>query len=550
MESNTNMSVRAFVISAVIAWLATITPVAAQDWVYTVVDDDTLWDLSEKYLYRVTHWKGLQRINNVKNPRKMQPGTRLRVPLKWIRVNPASAEVFAASGQAKLIKTDGTRILELVPKTQIQLGDQLETGAGTSIAVKLADGSLITVHEDSVICFDHLSAYGDTGMVDTRMSLKQGRTDTRVRPSAGPGSRFEIHTPSAISAVRGTEYRTSITQGVKASNIEVLEGTVRVKGTDKSRLVRAGFGTQVGVGDPPLPPRQLLDPPAIDPLPEKIRTLNWPITWQPLDGAEGYRTEVAATADFDTLLWQKLGVIPRAPFPDLPDGEYYFRVRGIDRIGLEGIDAEQKIMLDARPQPPLSLYPHQDEVFRGTSPTLRWTTSSEAVAYRLQVAANAQFTDIKIDRHRLESNSFESSGLSEPGHYYWRLNSIAADGELGPPGTVRSWLVKPIPERPEPALEVEKGRILASWREGAPGQGYQVQVAQDDGFMQLLLEKGIDQPQIELEPVMGQIRYLRVRIVEPDGYLGPWGATHQLDPASDSSWTLLLISAILGFLLL
>ena len=106
-----------------------------------------------------------------------------------------------------------------------------------------------------------------------------------------------------------------------------------------------------------------------------------------------------------------------------------------------------------------------------------------------------------------------------------------------------------MPERPVPSLEANEERILASWREGAPGQTYQAQLASDDEFQDILLDESLEQAQLALKPVKGQIRYLRVRIIEPDGYLGPWGATQKLDPAPDKGWMLVVFPAILGILL-
>lgn len=404
--------------------------------------------------------------------------------------------------------------------------------------------------DNSAILFDQLSAYGDTGMVDTRMSLQRGRADTRVRPAVGPGSRFEIHTPSAISAVRGTAYRAAVSEDSSTSSIEVLSGKVWVKGARKSRVLHAGFGARVETGQALLAARKLLEAPLINALPAQIRQLNWPLTWQPLDGAAAYRVELAASDAFATLLWQRLVDAPRASLPDLPDGVYYVRVRGVDEIGLEGLNVARKLVLDARPQPPLPLSPQQDEVFRATAPTLRWTASSDAAAYRLQVASDERFEAIEVDRQGLQENAFELEGLADPGVYYWRLFSIDADGEQGPVSALRRWRVKAIPEQLDATLEVGEERIIASWREGAPGQSYELQVALDPEFQQLLLQQSLEQAQLELEPVKGQIRFLRVRIVEPDGFRGPWGATQKIDPVDSAEWLSVFILAMLGFLLL
>lgn len=523
---------------------------AAQEWVYTVVPGDNLWNFCQKYLYKVGYWKQLQLINNIENPRRMQPGTRVKVPMEWIRVNAAHAEVVAVRGTAVLIKADGTRMEQIAPGTRITLGDRLETGPESNVAVRFADQSRITLHAESTIRFDHLSAYGETGMVDSRLRLIKGRSDTQITPASGPGSRFEIHTPSAISAVRGTEYRLSNRPALQASTFEVLKGKVAVSGEQRTELLPASFGTRVEAGNPPLPPRKLLPAPTIDQPPAKIEQLNWPITWQPLEKARAYRAEISDQADFLSPLWERQVTAPRVPLPDLPDGRYYFRVRGIDGIGLEGLNQVQQVNLDARPQPPIPLAPDDGQLFRGEQPDLKWSDSSDAVAYRLQIATDPAFEQLLIDRDDLATTRFPGADLKEPGRYYWRLYSFDGEGEQGPVSESRSWEIKPIPEKPEAQLTVTDSGITTSWRPGVAGQRYQVQLAADPAFSELLLEESPSEPRLSLQPVTGQVRYFRVRYVEPDGFAGPWGATQRIDPTPDSSWVYTLLTGLLGILLL
>ncbi|MCW8905641.1 MAG: FecR domain-containing protein [Sedimenticola sp.] len=521
----------------------------AQEWVYTVVPGDNLWNFCEKYLYKVGYWKQLQQINGIKNPRRMQPGTRVRVPMAWIRVNAAQAELAAIQGEVWLMRADGTRRV-VVAGERIGLGDSIETGTDSSAAIRFADRSLMTLHANSLIRFDHLSAYGETGMVDSRLRLQRGRSDNRVTPASGPGSRFEIHTPSAISAVRGTEYRLSSNPAEQASTFEVLEGRVKVSGEQRSELLPAHFGTRVEAGEPPLPPRELLPAPRIEALPQEIEQLNWPITWQAAEGAVAYRAEIARDASFITLLWEQRVTAPRVPLPDLPDGEYHFRVRGIDDIGLEGLNRAERFILDARPQPPVPLSPANRALFRGKQPTLQWSDSEDAANYRLQIARDPAFKRLLTDQEGVEGTRFDAGAFGETGDYYWRLYSISDSGEQGPAGDTRSWQVKPIPDRPETGLEVTDSEIITSWRPGVAGQSYRVQLASDPTFESLLLDESLDQPSWRLQPVSGQMRYFRVRYVEPDGYEGPWGATQRIEPAPDNSWIYTLGAGLLGILLL
>lgn len=538
-------------ISGLIGLLLQPAVVFSQDWIYSTVPGDNIWDISEKHLDTVMRYKQIKTINGVQAPKQMRPGTKLRIPMKWVRSNPVSAEILEVRGSGEIIRNNNDIEKNLNPGIKLNLGDQLKTGSNTTIAIQFADKSILTLHENSLIRFDHLSAHGTTGMVDTRMKLLKGRMDTRVTPAVGPGSRFEIKTPSAISAVRGTEYRAAILNAANTSNIEVLKGKVAVSGAQKKKLIKAGFGTQVAQGKAPIAARKLLAPPKLKPLPDRIRRINWMLQWDPVKGAEKYRIEVDRQADFNTLIWHELSSYTRAAFPNLPDGHYFVRIRAVDKLALEGKSVVQEIVLDAHPQPPVQLKPDENYVLRGKSPELQWTSSADAAKYRLEIASDKDFKHILLDRSDLENNHYDVAKFSAVGHYYWRLTSIAPDGEVGPVGRVRSYEIKPMPEKVSPQLQAaDDGQLVATWEKGTRNQSYQVQLSYDDQFNELEFDKKTKEAKISFEPLSGQVRYLRIRSIEEDGYMGPWGTTQRVDPLPDNTWWWVPALGTLGIILL
>ena len=161
--------------------------VFAEDWIYTVVEGDNLWNLSEQHLDKVTRFEQIRKLNGIRDPKHMKPGTRIRIPLQWIRSNPASAIVASFTGKIELQRVNDPQIQSITVGTMMHLGDQLKTGANSTAAIVFADNSILTLHENSLIHFDHLSAHGVTGMVDSRLNLMKGRMDTKVTPATGPG---------------------------------------------------------------------------------------------------------------------------------------------------------------------------------------------------------------------------------------------------------------------------------------------------------------------------------------------------------------------------
>ncbi|WP_417511722.1 FecR domain-containing protein [Methylophaga sp.] len=523
------ISVYRFICLAII-WLLCSSSAYAQEWIYTVVDGDNLWNLSEQHLDNVTRFEQLRKLNNIENPKRLQPGTRIRVPLAWIRSNPVAAKIISITGTAEIQRARSSTTEPAKVGSLMQLGDQLSTEDDSSVAIEFADKSVLSLHENSLVHFDHLSAHGVTGMVDSRLNLLKGRMDTKVTPAVGPGSRFEIETPSAISAVRGTVYRALVMENGEKSNIEVLHGKVAVSGANKQLLVNKSYGTQVATGQPPLPPKALLPAPIFEPMPDTITEINWRLAWSEVAGAKAYRVEVATENDFDTLVWEGITEYNRAAFPDLLDGHYAVRVRAIDSLGLEGINQQAMIQLNAQPQPPIALKPVDQQVFREQPPTLQWTTADNAKAYRLEIAADDKFTQPLLDK-TLTDSEFDTASLSALGHYYWRLYSIADDGEIGPVSPARSYQIKPIPEKIEAAVSAEEsGQLVASWNVGMGQPSYRVQIANDKTFNEIIIDETIDKAEYAFEPFKGDERYLRVKSIEQDGYEGPWGSTQTIQP--------------------
>jgi hypothetical protein len=523
----------------------------AEDWIYSTVEGDSLWNISERHLDKVTRYAQLKKINGIKVPKKMQPGTKIRIPMKWITSNPVPAKIKSIEGAADLIRADGSVMENVKPETLIYLGDRLKSRKNASVAIQFADKSILTLYSNSTIRFDHLTAHGTTGMVDSRLHLLEGRLDTRVKSAVGPGSRFEIQTPSAISAVRGTEYRTLVKAEDNISNIEVLRGKVAVTGADKQELIKAGFGTKVAVGTAPIKARKLLSPPTLDSFADPVRYINSIITWGSLKDANKYRFEFASDPEFNTILWEQYSQYARAALPDLPDGRYYMRVRGVDELGLEGKNTVKTVNLNARPQAPVQLQPSEDRVLRGETPKLLWTASSEAEKYRLEIATDKDFTQPLFTSNELSKTSFDTGEFSQVGNYYWRLSSIAADGEIGPVGTTRHYEIKHKPEKVEATMaKADDGKLIATWHAGRSDQTYQVQLANDESFTQLDQDIKTSTPRLSFDPISGQVRYLRVRAIEPDGYLGPWGATQRVDPLPDDTLWWVPALSVIGILLL
>ena len=85
-------------------------PAAAHDWIYSAVPGDNIWNITERHLKGIRYWKQLQTYNRLASPDRILPGTRLRIPISWLKVQPASARVVAVVGSVERVSGhDGVR---------------------------------------------------------------------------------------------------------------------------------------------------------------------------------------------------------------------------------------------------------------------------------------------------------------------------------------------------------------------------------------------------------------------------------------------------------
>jgi hypothetical protein len=399
----------------------------AQEWVYTVRPGDSLWGVAQRYLSPAGDLPRLQELNHVADPARLQPGTRLRIPVAWLKAQPAPVEVVHLRNDATVIRAGSGQSQPLALGMRLGAGDRVHAGADSSASLRFADGARLVMQAGSDLTLDRISSYGETIIVDSSVRLQNGRVDIRA---PGGGSRLEISTPAGVSSVRGTEFRVGMAE--PAMRTEVVEGVVAVEAQARRREITAGLGTLTAVGQPPEAPVRLLPPPDISAIPTYLDHVPIAFSLPPLPGAVAYRLQIAPDASFDALLFDVVVPTPDFLGPAAPDGEYTWRVRGIDGRGLEGLDASKNLTLNARPEAPPELSPDDGTATPDRRPTFRWQPTEEARAYHFQLADNREFGAPLIDVARQQGATLAPAMELAPGEYFWRVASVDATGEEGP----------------------------------------------------------------------------------------------------------------------
>jgi hypothetical protein len=531
--------------ATVFAWAALIGPApchAADDpeWHYRVVAGDTLYSISNSYLASGSGWQRLQRLNRVADPKRLEPGRDLRMPVAWLRAEATVASVAFLSGGAQRERA-GARSALAVGDT-LQPGDLLRTEPDANLTLRLADSTRVLVSGGSQLRMESLLVFGHSGVTRSQLSLDEGEAESRVNPQHTRGSAYDIRTPVLTLGVRGTEFRVRV--GADRTAAEVTEGRVAASvGRKPVATIADGFGMVAGAtGATPVKP--LPPAPGLSTMPGLYERLPLHFSWPALAGAAGYRAQVFVDESLNQRVLDGSFDEPVAQWADLPDGRYLLQVRARDAQGLEGRSSQRAFTLKARPEPPFTTVPRDDGHAYGERVEFGWTRAAAAERYHLQVADDARFESVRIDRRDV---SGEQLGLAlPPGRYHWRIASIAAGDDHGPFSDASQFELRETP--PPVALEAPKAegdRLVFRWRARSSDEAYDVQVATDAAFTQLVLERRENLPELAMpRPAPGRY-YLRVRTQQADGFTGPWGATQQFDVPRSLWWWLLPGAAVL-----
>jgi hypothetical protein len=521
---------------------ATGAAVRADDWIYTVRPGDTLWDLTRRHLNHMGYVERLQTANHVADPHLLPPGKRLRIPLRWARRRPSAATVVDTGGYCTVTPGGGPGPRTIRAGDQLAAGDSVHCAADSYATLEFEDGSQLRVQPDSQIRLEAAWVYGDAGFFENDVSLEQGRTENAV-PANQPGrSRLHIRTPAATTSVRGTQFRVSTDHAHAGTSSEVERGTVGVAARRGSVEVAAGYGTFTHAGQAPAPPVPLLPPPDLAGLPALIERLPLRFELAPLPSAAGYRAGVAGAPAFKRLLAEFDADSTTLHGPDVPDGDYWLRVRGRDAQGIEGRDGVHPFTVNARPEPPFVLQPTVGGS-TAITPVFEWTAHPQADHYEIEVARSPAFAEPLIAERHLRGTRFEAAGPLPPGAYWWRIATVSASEGRGPDSDAMPFRVPyPGPTAEPPALS--RNTLTIQWARAAPGQTFQLQLARDEKFTDLWVDQAIEEPRIELPRPRAGRYFLRIRTVEADGLAGPFGTPQQIE-VPHSRWWLLMLAPLL-----
>ncbi|MCZ8218235.1 MAG: FecR domain-containing protein [Acidovorax sp.] len=501
---------------------------------HTVKEGDTLEGLARDYLAAPRQWQQLQARNKVADPRRLQPGSVIWIP---VRLQPSeSATVQFVQGAVTAQARAGDAPAPVSPGGKLEEGTALQVGPDSFVAVKLADGTVVRVQAQSELQLRQLRRRGRAGSVQSVLEMHKGGVESTVPPSTEPLRRFEIRTPLAVTSVRGTHFSVAMADSGQTT-ASVLNGSVAVQSrrdtdshpgaslTAPTALLAPGQGLAVATDGTVGAARPLLPPPDTSGVPAVLGDTGLLAIDLPTSpGATRYLAQVAQDEGLTQVLRHGSFADGHLRWKALEDGSYYLAVRAVDEAGIAGQPAVQPFTIKTRPVAPLHQSPAPGAVVPSGSAELRCTEVPGVRWYRMQVASDAKFTAPLRDEQRLDECRLPLGALPV-GNYFWRMASIqqlpgglADQGPFAPPQPFT------IAERPATlslqALQADDGEptVRLHWP-AQPGQRFRLQLAaaSDAVFAQPVQDTVLDTPTWTGSNLPAGEYLVRIQILDPSG---------------------------------
>lgn len=165
------------------------------------------------------------------------------------------ARLTQMSGQVQVLAAGQTQATTAAPKAKLEDGDVVMTGPDSYATLEFPDGTAITVAPSSIFEI-RLLEYSRGGRWRSRsFRLLGGQIFAKVSKYFGSESDLRVYTPSAVAAVRGTQFSLAYDDASKTAGLVCIDGQVTYAGwAGTPVLVNPGQESVAQYGAPPSNP--------------------------------------------------------------------------------------------------------------------------------------------------------------------------------------------------------------------------------------------------------------------------------------------------------
>lgn len=403
---------------------------------YTVIKGDTIWTFSQVYLNGDEAWKEVVKLNAVKNPKLLQPGTHLLIPVNLLKQERSLATIVSSTGPVNLIPFGQTAHAAKAGET-VAYKDRLSTGPQGFASIKLPDGSIISLPSNTEVQVNALAKSAFKNRIESDLSVQQGKVEAIVTRQK-QDDRFILRTPQAIAGVRGTEFRFGLGEQ-NNTLLEVLDGAVALGAPQgkQEQLVRGGelasvdSQGQLSTSSLPTAPRWNID--SSIQVSEQVDLALGDTTM----AAPNVHVTVADNTAFDNPRFETRSANPVIHIPDLPDGVWFAKAAYTLPNGAEG--EAQTLMIDRLTgkggKSPSAIQTDPN----GRSVTFKWVPLGQAQRYQLRITPSANAPAIQ------QTTQAPSASVCclKPGTYVWQVSYFDSSNTLVHESPAQTLLVGP-----------------------------------------------------------------------------------------------------------
>lgn len=407
---------------------------AEKDWLYSVRPGDNLWNLCAQYTTRADCWLKLGNYNSVIYPRQLPPGLIIRFPISWLKDVPKTTTLSYYSGEVWSYTDDPNDLSIIELGEKLALGTTVITGENSYATLRFDDGTLLQIEPNSKLLIESQSGYSPTDSYRSEIFLNSGAVKTRV-PERQPKSRFQIRTPSAIAAVRGTEYRLvsrsadSDQEDKNISITEVTEGVVAVSANTSEVDVKKGFSVKTEQGKAPSAPKPLLVAPSWHELVKTVQTVPVSLAWVDVADATAYKLDVLKDNDQGEVIEsiELAGVQYTDAALAYSEGCFRFQLKAIDQEGIQGLPQNIRVCLTEKVDAPVvarakSVAKPENDI------VLQWQGSEQAQSYIVEISRTADFIEVTESYVVTEPNLMLTWHSDYDQGFYYRIKAVSGDG--------------------------------------------------------------------------------------------------------------------------
>jgi hypothetical protein len=163
--------------------------------------------------------------------------------------NPQSAVLTDVRGLVEVQARAGTWAAASTGQSVVA-GQRVRTGALSSVRLAFYDGSQVQAGPNTEASVDELDAHLSGRTRTVVLTQWSGETDHTVTSAGNANSRYEVRTPTATGAAKGTAFHVSVLSSL-LTRFSVDEGSLAVTNLDATVVVKAGQATTVHTDEAP-----------------------------------------------------------------------------------------------------------------------------------------------------------------------------------------------------------------------------------------------------------------------------------------------------------